>query len=669
MSNKWFFCGISCLLWLAGCAGEVGTLPEETAVLPTPTFLATSTTNGVNTRLPPAVVTAVPTGDTVIGSTQDQEVLPDTASPIDPAAFGAGALIDVRMNGRVGILLDEYSAANRDRAADLLLTQPDQFWLDLVEKQVQFTYHRLHFRDFIYDGKGQLPLPPQPLWKITLVDSEPSRIAEQGHEYVVIAYQFSTTLLTDAISPGDAEPLLGEIGGVWEEPFVLPLDPNDLLQRTGNACLNEAGFPPNSYDSENVRDFYDFACTPESTGALGCHRNIVPSFSCLEMIDARVGRLETVVRFERLPWDDALANQVRMGTVTHLDVPDMRVVAADLNNFRIIYRYFDAESCALQENAVGAAGWRRLLQFDATVHNVGGKALQIGPVVAEDPLTNMFAYNACHDHFHFSNYGTFAFTSAGQAAGSKRAFCVESTSRLSNNETSPLTHEFNCSYQGIQAGWVDEYGAGLDVQWIDITDIEAVTGEATAVLSFISNSDQFLCEGTAVTDAQGNPIYEPTGLRSETGLPISRHQCQFPTNWEVNNIGNQTIKFTAQGSFVTEPCRDSTVGPMRNCGFTEMGDLMACTSGDLVQLNVTLPDGERPQIMRICEVSDLLGIGVACTYEDAIFQQTLVDAKTAVAFFCPLVRDASTTSGGFSIYTAPAFNLDAFTTLEVVPVE
>ncbi|MCB9006044.1 MAG: hypothetical protein H6656_01410 [Ardenticatenaceae bacterium] len=31
---------------------------------------------------------------------------------------------------------------------------------------------------------------------------------------------------------------------------------------------------------------------------------------------------------------------------------------------------------------------------------------------------------------------------------------------------------FSCNNQGIQAGWVDEYGAGLDCQWIDITDIE-----------------------------------------------------------------------------------------------------------------------------------------------------------------------------------------------------
>ena len=51
---------------------------------------------------------------------------------------------------------------------------------------------------------------------------------------------------------------------------------------------------------------------------------------------------------------------------------------------------FPADSCALQEACVGASGWRRLLQFDATVHNVGAEALHIGPVLGEDLETNLF---------------------------------------------------------------------------------------------------------------------------------------------------------------------------------------------------------------------------------------------------------------------------------------
>ena len=665
MSRRFLLGFVFCLFSLVGCAQVDDVVVEETAVSP-PTPLPTSTAAVVETAAPPVQATAVPTTVFSDSDVSNSESTPVEIATIDPATFGEGALIGVSINGSVGILLNEFPADMRDRVAASLIAQPAAYWLGLAEKQVDFTYHRLHFRDFVYAGKGQLPLPPKSLWTISL-GGAPIRATEQGRDYVLVDYQFSSTLLTDAVSPGEAEPLLGEIGGVWKEPFILPLDPNVLLQRTGNACLNEAGFPPNSYDSENVRDFYDFACTPDSVGTLGCHRTIVPSASCLEMLDARVGRLETAVRFERLPWDDALADQVRLGDVTQLDQPDLQVVGDDLFNHRIIYRYFDEESCALQENAIGAAGWRRLLQFDATVHNIGGTALDIGAVVAEDPLTNMFTYNACHDHFHFSNYGEFGFESEGQAAGSKQAFCVESTSRFSNNETSPLTHDFSCSFQGIQAGWVDEYGAGLDVQWIDVTDVEIRGDEATAVLSFISNSDQFLCEGTAVTDEQGNPLFEPTGFRTETGLPISRRQCDFPENWDATNVGSRTISFQAEGSFVTLPCQDSAVGPLRNCGFSLVDDSMTCTPGEVVSLNISIENDAQPQLIRVCEVSSRLESGVACAYEDSFVNQIVFATGESISFTCPGVRDGGTFMGGFSVYAASVFGFDA--TVPVMIVE
>ncbi|MCA9919608.1 MAG: hypothetical protein KC445_16735, partial [Anaerolineales bacterium] len=410
---------------------------------------------------PPAIATTQPTSTPAVS-----EETPTESSFVPSPIDGEGALISLGMSSQAGILLDEYPLEMRDEVAAAIADQSDAFWIELAQRQVALTYNRLHFRPFFYADKGQLPLPPQSLWHIEL-SGAPTRQTINNHELILMAYTFSSTLLTSLDEPAKAEPALAEVGGVWDEPFILPPDPTQLLQRTSNACLNEGGFPPNSYDSENVDIFYDYTCTADSGGAAGCHRTTLPSLSCLQALNATVGTVETAVRFTRLPWDEALANQVRIGEVVSEDAPDLLVVSEDLQNYRIIYRYFPSNSCALAEGCVNGTGWRRLLQFDATAHNLGAAALDIGPVVAENPLTNMFEYNSCHAHFHFQNYGEFQLGTTSQP--SKQAFCVESTSRFSNNELSPLTHDFTCNNQGIQAGWVDEYGAGLDCQWIDIT--------------------------------------------------------------------------------------------------------------------------------------------------------------------------------------------------------
>ena len=646
---------------------EADEVAVESPVVPTP-VLVEPDPPVENTPVPP---TAVPTETAVVPPTPTPVLVPT----VDPDSFPEGALIGVNMTSKVGVLLDELPPTMRDRVADTLLARPESDWVDLAIRQVDLTQYRLNFRGFTYNQtKGQLPLPPPPLWNISLI-GEPARETIDGHDLVIIEYLFSATILTDADSPLESEPQLAEVGGVWNEPYILPVDPDLLFQRTGNACLNEGGFPPNSYDSENARIFYDYTCTAEDVGPVGCHRTVRPQFSCLEGIDTFIGRFQTSMRFERLPWDKALADQVRVGDVTHVGAADMHVVAEDLAVNRIVYRYFDEESCALGEGAIGAPGWRRLLQFDATLHNLGTEALHIGAVVAEDPGTNIFKYNACHDHFHFSNYGTFIFNSEGNANGVKQAFCVESTSRYSNNEYSPLVHPYTCRFQGIQAGWVDEYGAGLDVQWIDITDLEFVAETAVGELGFVANPEQFLCEGVRIVDENGNTVYEPSGLRTDTGLPISRPACEFVEGWELNNEGFYELEIPAVGGLVTQPCNEYHIGPLRNCGFTQLetADPLVCTPGETVNLSVDLPEPV-PQVVRVCEVSDVLGQGVPCTFRNSIVTRTAVSDNTAVSFVCPAVRDytpdpddedAPVSIGGFSLYTAPVFPEDVLLPLEV----
>lgn len=53
--------------------------------------------------------------------------------------------------------------------------------------------------------------------------------------------------------------------------------------------------------------------------------------------------------------------------------------------------------------------------------------------------------------------------------GLKQAFCWLDSARISGS----LPGKFNCSNQGITAGWSDIYGRGLDCQWVDITGLAA----------------------------------------------------------------------------------------------------------------------------------------------------------------------------------------------------
>ena len=359
---------------------------------------------------------AVPTTTQATPVTQSATAVPPpTATPLalatniptpEPSFVEEGALIELTMVSQVGVLLDEIPLELRDEVAAAILSRPDSYWIAQAQQQVGLTKNRLYFRNFFYADKGQLPLPPKELWNVELDTAGPTRQTIDGHDLVMIDYTFSSTLLTDKASPSMAEPTLGDVGGVWEEPFIFPADPDFLLQRTGNACINEGGFPPNSFDSENISIYYDYTCLANSGGPSGCHRTQLPTLSCQEALTARVGEVETVMRFERVVWDSARADQVRVGEMTKTDTTDLTVVGADLATNRIIYRYITPDSCALGEQSVGGSGWRRLLQFDATVYNVGGKPLHIGPVIAEDPLRNAFRYDSCHDHFHFSNYGS-----------------------------------------------------------------------------------------------------------------------------------------------------------------------------------------------------------------------------------------------------------------------
>jgi hypothetical protein len=140
------------------------------------------------------------------------------------AAADDGSLVRTTMQSEVGVVLDEIPAGMRDRVAAQFLGKPDRFWTERAKTQLRLTTYRLIFRYGFYDGKTSLPLPPEPVWRVTL-DGDARRHKVNGHDVVGVDYTFSSVLVSDVASPGESEPRLQNVGGRWREPFILPVDP------------------------------------------------------------------------------------------------------------------------------------------------------------------------------------------------------------------------------------------------------------------------------------------------------------------------------------------------------------------------------------------------------------------------------------------------------------
>jgi hypothetical protein len=352
-----------------------------------------------------------------------------------------------------------------------------------------------------------------------------------------------------------------------------------------------------------------------------------------------------------VPYTSEAADAVRVGAVTQSEAPDLRVIPEGLANNRITYRYIEPDSCALVEGCVTGSGWRRLLLYDASIENASPVDLAVGPVDDESPFVqrNVFEFSACHQHYHYSHYGNFTY---GDLPGDKRAFCIESTDRYFNSEQTPLAHPFGCDNQGIAAGWGDTYIAGIECNWIDITDLD-IPGESIAQsLEFALNPDGFICEGTPVVDAAGEPVFTPTDEVGENGGAVEKPSCDFIDDYAANNLAAQSVTIPSDGGFITTECTRAQAGPLRDCGFVEAAENQPCEPGSSVTLRCTVAEGAPAQVLRVCENSTALGGVTACMYADALATGVVVDgAETLATFTCPAAR-SDVETGGYGYFVA-----------------
>jgi hypothetical protein len=482
------------------------------------------------------------------------------------------------------------------------------------------------------------------VWSIRLLG--PARRGQiDGHELVLRDYEFDSTLLTDRASPGASEPQLAQSGGEWIEPLIFPVDPQQLLERTGYACIDEFEYPRDSVDEWNAHFVYDQECTVDADY---CHQQPANE-DCVEALAKHVGHVEVPFTYRRLPWDGALARSVQVGERPAVEGADLIVVTEGIGlaENRVVYHFTEPDSCEIEEGTTDTPGWHRLLAFNSTSWNIGSAPMHIGDVdllLADDEAHGLFDYGECHGHWHFSHYADFGVRAADsrQLAGDKRSFCLESTNRFSNAVWSPLTAPYDrCHYQGISPGWGDMYQAGLSGQWVVIDSAPA----GPAALSALANPDGLLCEGSVQYASDGaTPLWQPTPFTRPDGRPVDTLACDQSPGALDNNLGEVPALIPPLGEgIITGPCARGEIGPRRECGFAYRG-VFACAPGESVALEVAAPGLLSPQI-RICEASAALGAGMACTWGSAVARAS----GTTVEFQCPELRDAPGT-GGYSLY-------------------
>ncbi len=154
--------------------------------------------------------------------------------------------------------------------------------------------------------------------------------------------------------------------------------------------------------------------------------------------------------------------------------PDLIVDKTRLQN-EILIDSLDVSptSCTVVENCVGGTGLRKLLRFSVEAVNQGQATLSVPP---PNKRPDEFTFSSCHGHYHFNGFAQYRLLDAlGNVVqlGKKLAYCMEDTVQVMQGPTVGCTKQFDCTNQGIQAGWSDLYGNALDCQWLDITDIPA----------------------------------------------------------------------------------------------------------------------------------------------------------------------------------------------------
>ncbi|HEV8399615.1 MAG TPA: lysyl oxidase family protein [Gemmatimonadales bacterium] len=191
--------------------------------------------------------------------------------------------------------------------------------------------------------------------------------------------------------------------------------------------------------------------------------------------------------------------------------PDLIVDAKALATSWVVYDQELKESfCTLQEGGV-PPGKHRVLRFTVTTPNIGDADVFIGdPNRHWDPngdgdgsdSDGLFENDACHRHYHFRNYATYALLSADGARtwqAAKRGFCMIDVTPWNNNDGGVASWVYRAcgrpsrpdlgiaevpGNQGISVGYADTYVKWLGGQYfvLDGADGQPVIPAGTYII-------------------------------------------------------------------------------------------------------------------------------------------------------------------------------------------
>ncbi|HTM68843.1 MAG TPA: lysyl oxidase family protein [Candidatus Binatia bacterium] len=540
-----------------------------------------------------------------------------------PGAAKEPALVETTVKGRLE--LDLSDAGTHLPAVLAAATANDEATRksleELARRQVFTSYLQTIFRE---------PAMPLPSDHMTLALGE--RTFDASRKRLVIPYTLSGYIVAPSDTLEESLPDLAETDAQTAETFIVPADPRHLFQRLGFACANQDEIPLGQVDDANYGNYFDPKCAP---GVTDCEDpSGKPLEPCLDVLNRENGVAALSVSLKRVAYDADLAAKWTAGPPTTKGGADLTVDKEKLAEYDIIYKDFAPDSCAIAEKCVGGPGRRRLLRFRAVTPNIGDTDIAFGDVKQLVDKTHQFVWSDCHKHYHFNGYGTFQLEKDGKAVlpGTKQSFCVESTGRARNAADAAFTAPYQkCENQGITAGWEDEYFAGLDCQWIDITDLKMDAPQQTYQLSMEVNPLKLLCEGVptpgkyvAATDEQGLPVIGPGGE------PALKQACKVDPKVYENNKVTVDVTVPKTGSVVTMPCAVEDFGPLRNCGWT-MAAPLTCAPGRPWRA------GGSGEVVRICAGD------TPCAHEEALAEAS----ASWTAFTCPASGKYVTLTGPY----------------------